>query len=429
MKKRKGQLLLGVMALLVVLAIIIPSMVKYIQNESRWSVKQAQNTNAFQLAESAVDRAYQKIVESTTTWNAVKNGQALAGYNFDTAYSDMAGGTYTISVTSGPQLQQATIIAVGRDKFKKETRALKVVYGNAGISNTAMRSLQGITLSGSNEQIEWGCVMAPQSIATNSRNHPQFYSASSINPQDMSAAPANTDSVQWWSFYEKIPASSTMDLEFYRSSATGDGTYYAVTQTWGGGAGAAICTTTTACNKGKTYYINGDLNITSNGIYVEGNLIITGNLNLPNGRSGVGSPTVKFPRSAWKQYGNDWDYYKAGGPACSESWNDSTAGRPVNFPGLNSSYLSDESITKTFTSGKVLINGFIYVGGNITSGGGGGQSVFVGAAYVVGSVSFTSNNNCFFYTDEAASQIITTDVNLTRQSWLDSTAKWPTALP
>ena len=197
MKNRKGQILLGVIALLVVMAILIPAMVKYIQNESKWSEKERENINAFQLAESSVDRAYQKLVESTTTWAALKNGQIPAGFNFDTVYSDMDGGTYTISITSGPGLEQATIIGVGRDKQKKETRALKVVYGNASISNSAILALQGITLDGSNEQVEWGCVMAPGSIDPNGRNHPQFYSASSIIGKDENPAQLNTDSLQW----------------------------------------------------------------------------------------------------------------------------------------------------------------------------------------------------------------------------------------
>jgi hypothetical protein len=424
MKTKKGQLLIGVIALLVVLAIVLPAMVRYIQNEAKWSVKQGQNTNAFQLAESAVDRAYQKIVESTSTWTAIKNGQPIFGYNFDTVYTDIAGGAYTVSITSGPGSQQVTIVTVGRDNAKHETRALKVVYANAAVASTAIRSLQGITLGGSNEQVEWGSVMAPAAVDSNARNHPQFYSASSIIGKDVSPAPPNTDSVQWWSYYTGLPPAYSLDFDFYKASAQATGTYSGVTQNW-----PAPCGDASSCNTGNTYYIDGDLNIASPGIFVGGNLIVTGNLNLPNGRAGQGSPTVQLPRSAWKQYGNDWAYYKAGGPACSESWNDSTPGRPVSFPGLNSAYLSGAALTKTFTDGKVLVNGFVYVGKNITSGGGGGQSVFVGAAYVVGSVSFTSNNNCFFYTDEAASRIVTTNVSLSRLSWLDSKQRWPEWLP
>jgi hypothetical protein len=428
MKNRKGQLLIGVIALLVVLAIVVPAMVKYVQNEAKWSEKQAQNSNAFQLAEAAVDRGYQRIIESTATWAALKNGQTLAGYNFDTAYTDLEGGVYTISITSGPGVEQATILSVGRDKQDRESRALKVVYGNASISQNAIRSLQGITLSGSNEQVEWGSVLAPGTINSNSRNHPQFYSASSIIGKDVSAAPPNTDSVQWWSYYSGIPSASSIDLDFYRSSAIATGTRWTTSRTWGSG-GSSDCDNATKCKTGKTYFIEGDLDVRSNGIFVEGNLIITGNLYLPNGRSGQGSPTIKMPRSAWKQYGNDWAYYKAGGPACGESWNDTTASRPVNFPGINSSYQSDANITMTVTSGKAITNGFIYVGGNIVTGGGAGQSIFVGSAYVVGSVTLGSNNICFFYTDEAAQRIVTTDVRLTRQSWLDSRQAWPSALP
>ena len=429
MKKSQGQILVGVIILLAVLAVLIPAMVSYIMYESNQSVKASQNTNAFQLAESAVDRAYQKIVESTTTWTSLQNGQQLTGLKFDTTYSDMAGGTYTISITSGPNMQQATIIAVGRDKKNKETRALKVVYGNSAIgSNNAIRSLQGITLGGSNEQVEWGSVMSPASIDPNGRNHPQFYSASSIIGKDTSPAPPNTDGVQWWSYYSGIPAASSIDLAAYKTSATATSTYYHTSTEISNFL--SLCGNATTCDTGKTYYIDGNLDIGSPGIFVGGNLIIIGTLTLPNGRSGQGSPTVYIPQTAWKQYGansTEWAYYKSGS-ACSESWTDPTA--PATYAlAVANGYKSTLHRTKTFTGGKVLVNGFIYVGGGISAGGGGGQSVLVGSAYVVGSVSFTGNNNCFFYTDEAASQILTTNVILTRQSWQDSLQKWPSALP
>ena len=72
MRKDKGQVLVGVIVFLLVLAVIVPAMVLYVQNEARWSVKQQQNTNAFQLAEAAIDIGYQKVTESTSTWASIQ---------------------------------------------------------------------------------------------------------------------------------------------------------------------------------------------------------------------------------------------------------------------------------------------------------------------------------------------------------------------
>ncbi len=424
MRRDRGQILVGVIVLLLILSVLVPTMVLYVQNEARWSAKQQQNTNAFQLAEAAADRGYQKVTESTATWTSIQAGTQLSGYHLDTSYSDLPGGSYAISITSGPGIQSVTIIGVGRDKYKKEVRALKVVYANSPMSGSAIRSGSGVTISGSNVQVEFGSVVSNTAIATSSRNHPQFYSADDVTPQDSNGSLLpNTDSVQWWSYDTNLPPTPYIDFDFYKSSAQATGTYYSTAQTWG-----PTCGNGSSCNTGNTYYIDGDLNVNPPGIFVGGTLIVRGNLNLPPGRGGQGAPTFPLPQSAWKQYGNAWSFYTGGGPACTISWNDSTVGRPSTFPGLNSSYLSDPSITVSISDSKALVNGFLYVGGNLTAGGGAGQTKIVGAAYVVGSVTLGSNNICVFYTDAAGRNIVTTHIILSRQSWQDSPQPWPSGL-
>ena len=83
MKSRSGQVLIGVLLLLMVLMIIVPAMVVYVQHEAKWSGKESETTNAFQLAEAAVDRGYQKVTESTTTWQSFQSGTQTAGYHLD----------------------------------------------------------------------------------------------------------------------------------------------------------------------------------------------------------------------------------------------------------------------------------------------------------------------------------------------------------
>ena len=427
MKNEKGQLLIAVIMALLFLAIVVPAMVVYVQNEAKWSVKQAQSTSAFQFAEAGLDRALRKVSESTTTWQNIQNGTIPAGYVFDTTYTDLNGGSYTIGVSSGPGTQEATIVSAGRDILKKETRAIKALYANSGISNVAIRSGGTTSISGSNTQVEWGSIVSDKDIATNSRNHPQFWSAANVTPQDANGnAPPNCDSPncwQWHSFQTNIPPAPSIDFAAYKAAAQGTGTYFVGPVSW---PGAPCASDATSCNTGNTYYIDGDLNIASPGIYVLGNLIVIGNLNMPNGRSGQGGPTVPFPQKAWQQYGNDWAYYLAGGPACSASWNDTTAGRPATYPGKASTYVSDPAITVTFSDSKVFVNGFLYVGGNWNQAGGGGQTKVAGAAYVVGNVNIGSNNVCVFNTAAASQNLKTTKIVLVRESWQDKVlSAWP----
>src|SRR5579859_1920263 len=105
MRQQKGQVLVAAILLLMVITILIPVMVGYVQNESKWSVKEKENTTAFHLAEGSIDKAYQYVTSSTTTWKSIQNGNIQTGYAFDTAYTDMSGGSYTISISSGPGTQ------------------------------------------------------------------------------------------------------------------------------------------------------------------------------------------------------------------------------------------------------------------------------------------------------------------------------------
>ena len=74
MKRENGQVLVGVILIMLILAVLVPVMVLYTQNEAKWSVKQTQNMAAFQLAEGGIDRGYRKVSESTTTWAALMAG-------------------------------------------------------------------------------------------------------------------------------------------------------------------------------------------------------------------------------------------------------------------------------------------------------------------------------------------------------------------
>ena len=168
--------------------------------------------------------------------------------------------------------------------------------------------------------VEWGAVVSPGTVDADGRAFPQFWSASQITGFDTNSDDPNCDEpncCQWHSFSPNIPPNPTIDLTFYKSSAaattgcpgTGadiDGNplagscYYTSGQTW-----------SDETLIGKTIYIEGDLSLNSPGMDIVGNLIVKGNLNLPNGAWGNGTHTMFVPQDAWKQYCNDWAHYQA----------------------------------------------------------------------------------------------------------------------
>ncbi|MBI2788895.1 MAG: hypothetical protein HYX59_09460 [Elusimicrobia bacterium] len=417
---RRGQILPGAVAMLVILAIMVPSIVLWIQRETVFASKQSHNTVAFHLAEAGVEKAYLFVSLSTITWNNIQAGQAQTDYSFDKTYSDITGGTYTISITSGPGTQQVTIVTVGRDRFRRETRALRVVYSNTILGDTAIFAGQGVKIAGGTN-VHWGAVMSPSNIDATSRSYPQYWSASQIIGKDTSANPPNCDSpgcCQWHAFQTSLPTPPSLDFDFYRTSAA------ATAGCPAGGTPAGSCyyagnvvnwDNTTA---GKTIFIEGDLSVKSPGMFHTGTLIVMGNINLPNGVWGKGTVSMTMPTKAWKQYCNAWPTYIAYG-------NDST--EPPDFPGLNSTY---QATVTPVVSSKVSVNGFLYVGGNFNNGGGGGgNSDVYGVLYAIGTSTLSAASPIdFYYNGNATSNIVTTNVSLTRSSWQDEVRGWPSGL-
>lgn len=427
----RGQVLAIAIVILLIISTMVPLMVFYVQREAVWTAKQAANTAAFHLAEAGTEKAYLVLSISTLTWVNLQNGQQLANYKFDKAYTDLAGGSYTISITSGPGVQQATVISIGRDPLRRETRALKVVYSNSPLGGIAIYSGAGAQLGGQ-VQVEWGAVVSPQSVNTDSRAHPQFWSASSLVSFDTDPNLPNCDGpdcCQWHAYAANIPPNPIIDLSFYKSSATyatgcpaggvncqpaGNTTccYYNTDQTWGGGGGLTI-------GGGKTVYIDGNLTLNSPGLDHVGNLIVMGNLSTTSGNFGKGDYNFTVPRDAWKQYCHDWSFYKT----------TFDGGASAAFPGLNSSYQSSASLTYNPTGNKTAVVGLLYVQGSFSVGGGGGGSEIYGVMYVLGTSTMTSNSSVtLYYNKEASSAIQTSQIVLSRQSWQDVLYDWPAGL-
>ena len=99
----------------------------------------------------------------------------------------------------------------------------------------------------------------------------------------------------------------------------------------------------------------------------------------------------------------------------------------ASFPGLDSTYLS--SATLTFTSSKIFVYGFIYVGGNVVQSGGGGSGDIIGTAFVVGTSTLAASSNVtIYYNKDIQSGVKTTRVILSRTSWKEIKKTWPSSL-
>lgn len=225
MKNRKGFLLVGVLFAFLFLLIVVPVMVKWIQSDTKISVKDQKASMAFSLAEAAIDRGYWKVKGSTATFDQITNGTVIGGYNFDSTYTDIYGGTYRIKIASGPSLGQVTIYGEGRDLGKNETRALQAIFTNTSVPGAILAGGNMTQTSGS--IIHWGPIMAQGNItvATGSPHYPRKLAMQTVKPLDSTGDtnPPNTDSLEWWSNYN-VPELPVFDFETMKASAAATGT-------------------------------------------------------------------------------------------------------------------------------------------------------------------------------------------------------------
>ena len=238
--RKRGQVLVGVIMIMLVLLIMVPALVQWAQIESKASTGGNNGSTAFNLAEAAVERGYWKIQSSTTAWNAASTGTAIAGYNFDTTYMDVAGGMYRIKITSAAN-GSATVVGEGRDNTKKQTRQISAVFQNQTIYSPLMAG-GAVNLTVSMCPF-WGPIMAHGNInlednwAANNYYPRKFAHGvvlcdnvngtcnAATNPRDSNGlTPPNTDGKEWWSDYQQIPPLPILDFAALRSSAAATGT-------------------------------------------------------------------------------------------------------------------------------------------------------------------------------------------------------------
>lgn len=457
MNRNSGQVLMGVLAILIFLMIAIPQLVGWIQNESRWTVKEQKTTMAFNLAESGIERGVWKLKSTTATWVTAYAGTPITGYQFDTTYRDVAGGTYRIRFTTGPAANQVTVLAEGRDNASQEVRALQAVYQNQALPGAMMTG--GLMTYHGAFEVHWGPVLAHNNIVISGNAATEYFPrklssqvviGTAGQPRDTNGInPPNTDNVEWWSDYD-LPDMPVLDFATLRSSAAANGTlnYYTTSGASGSGkcvgwAGHGRCQTgsnswATHANKphffdcnhhplskqNLIWYWDGDLILTGDmssgdhrlGLY--GTLIVRGNLTIDSG-DGYAF-TGRVPANAWREYKR----------IKTSNWDTNASNEYPADNGYQANRLTFNHGSETWTGGPPAANtdvglrGLVYVGGDLTINSVADVS---GVVWVVGNVTSnaTGERALIFYDDSI--QVPTLNVVLIRQSWKEvapSSVSW-----
>ncbi len=433
MKNRSGQLLIASIVILLVLAIILPALVMYTQNESKWTVKEQRSTKSYQLAESAVEQGYQKLLVSTGTWATVQGGTPVSGYNFDSSYTGVTGGNYQIRLAAGPSANQITITGVGKANSPSgnaDVRSIKVIYTNGSAATNSISAGKLVTIGGS-VNVEWGAVLSYTSIDPAGREYPRFYSAGSIVGYDENPVAPNSDNLSYWAYDSTLPSQPQVNLPFYKSQAQGQGAspvgcpnYYAAA----GPGNVTSCLDNQA--GGRTYYFDtGDWTWKSPGTnYVLGNIILaTGNMGISgNGGTGAGPGiySATIPPRAWEEYGKtstSWTHYRCMDPAAPATY---AAAEAADYNSVATYTIPTDAKNCVNTAGSVLLHGFIYAGG--ASGlSGGGNSRFHGAIITPNTATVATSNFTLYFDNTVAGNISLSSISLSRTSWSEvGTCTW-----
>lgn len=315
--RSSGMALVGVITALLVMMILVPAMVFYVQTESRQTLKQKRATLAFYAASAGVDRALWKLRSDATAFDEVLDGGTMpAGYAGDVTYVDISSAAYRITLSSTSVAKQVRVEAWGRDNSLREYRAIEVLLSRSAIS--AALYAPSITTAGS-AKIFWGPMMAQTSIAvTGSSNelYPRKFArgaitaAGSYPTRDSSSAAPNTDGLEWWSYNEPpgVPDAPAIDLEYYKAQSKLE------TGCPAGGTPAGSCYYTSNKNisnllsmTSKVYYFEQDASFAGSK-HFRGVLVVMGDLSITGSGKGVdggneyGNYIATVPATAYLEY-------------------------------------------------------------------------------------------------------------------------------
>lgn len=325
---RGGQTLVAAVLMATAALVIVPLLVFSVQNEARWTVKQDRSTLAYHLAEAGQDRAVAFLAASDESWSQALAGTPAPGYAGDVQYSDVAGGLYTISLSSGPLADQVTVLTKGRDAGSKEVRAIQAVYGADKSVVADAPLLSGFIAQGpvgyqSTMHVYWGAITSYTGLTVSGTPppyHPLKISKGSISPWDASPTPPNADPSKGYSAYDPT-LTTPPQLDFDRYRALAKATVLPDPQLSGGSRGSQ-----TAAWRGTGYFDAGSkpkevdfknyvLDCSTCVIFIERDnaklegsgymhiaalIVHSGNIHIHN--SGANPYVVSVPTAAWQQY-------------------------------------------------------------------------------------------------------------------------------
>ncbi|OGR88897.1 MAG: hypothetical protein A2992_09505 [Elusimicrobia bacterium RIFCSPLOWO2_01_FULL_59_12] len=450
MKNKSGQVLVGVMAVVLFIMIMLPPLVNWIQDESRWTVKEQKSTLAFNVAEAGIDRGVWKLKSTTSTWSAAMAGTAVTGYDFDATYNDVAGGSYRIRFSAGPGANQVTVLAEGRDTATEEVRALQAIFQNQALPGALIAN--GIMTYHGAFEAHWGPVMAHNNIVISGNAATEYFPrkfskqvvlGTAGQPRDTNGiTPPNTDNVEWWSDYD-VAELPLLDFTTLRASAAANGTlnYYTTSGSEGAGkcmgwAGHGTCRTYTGANtwagdhRGRPHFHDSNHHALSrqNLIwYWDGDLILTGDMSAGNHRNGLwGTLIVRGNLTI-----DTGDGYAFSGPVPASAWMEYKRIKPSTWDtSATNQYPADDGyqvVRSTFNYGSeswtggppaantdVGLRGLVYVGGNLTINS---VTDISGVVWVVGNVTNNATGERVLVFYDSSLQVPTLNVVLVRQSW------------
>lgn len=431
-----GQILVGVVVALLMIAIFVPMIVNYVREEARWSTKQKRTTSAFHLAEAAVDRGIWKLTESDENWTDAKDGNDITGYENDVEYTDVAGGLYRILFSSGPNSGEVTVLGTGRDTSTKEVRAVQAIYTKAAI-NAGLQVEGGMDYR-PNMEVHWGPVVNYTSINQSPSDYfPRKYSKGQITGRDTVNDSVNTDTLEYWAFNTDLGTPPQVDLDHYKTVAKAsvipvDNGVGSITQIKSGSP-LAIASPT-----GSGYFslLTGGENSGASGLRFDDK---SGNVS-PNAYRFQNSTSVIYidgtsgqeTQMTSKSYlqvnamivaghdldcnADDFDNFNATVPAnaaleyqhaslSSYTWPGKTAPGPGNC---------------CYDIDNLAGHGFFYVGGDMSNAGGG--TTFIGVVDVIGTI--TMNTVTIYYDSAIASGIKLKAGSPRRISWKEIKTTW-----
>jgi hypothetical protein len=412
LKNENGFTLMMAITIILVLAIAVPSIVSLVRQETKETVRNQRSATAFNLAEAGIDQGIWKLQESVDVWNAAKAATPITGYTGTTTYSltfaSGDGGLYSVRFSSGPIAGEVTVTAKGRDSSTQEIRSIVAVVEESAEGEFAIQA-KNTSSFGASTNVEWGPVIGRTSIDTGSKPHPRMMSAGNVTPNDTNGSTdPNTDNIQWWSYKQDLPSDPDIDLSSYKTLAQGYGTsadadcgsYYKT-----GNFTFRGCTD----SGGKVFYVEGNCAFQSGsgGNYIKGDVICTGDFSITGNGGGYYVANASVPSVAWKEYGNDWTFYKTTyDPTCPHAT-------------YAAAVAADYAPTGLTYSTERLIHGFIYTGGSqgLT---GGGNARLIGALYSANNTSMTTSNCTLYFDPDVASSIKKNNVIIATKSWKET---------